>query len=493
MIDFKKIILEWKKDNAQPQESENFACYKLSTEIESSSEQKDFDYLAKLLTSLHKEVLPLSYSFNLTVSADDYDTETVNNHDDIEKALDVESYSNIKLNLEIFKNEDSKVSYIFNVASFSTFLNSLDITSFLDTFENIDSKDCIEIIHWETETAFCTNSVIFRNIDDKRFKHNSSDSEINRERLISQRDSVSNLFSSQASKLLPTDFYIKTVYTEINDNTEILRDKFNNIAIVLVICFISDISSIEDNKVTFKIKGLKTIEETLTLDMVSSVNRAVLWQVYHWLVAGGSVVDKIGLIRNILSVHIEKSLKEIPDSLYSSISAGYELYLKDNVKQYIEVRNKISEFVFNQTDKAADLSKSLYNSVRSTLWTLVSFFISVVFLRALISKSNAKEKLFTGEIYFISIILMAASAVYFGLTLYEVTRDKNSILNRLDDIKQRYQDLIAPEDLKKIADVEELKCGIKRNVKEKRTAYLTAWGSMLILFFIAVTAMWKCF
>ncbi|WP_211047310.1 hypothetical protein, partial [Pectobacterium versatile] len=61
----------------------------------------------------------------------------------------------------------------------------------------------------------------------------------------------------------------------------------------------------------------------------------VLFDIYEWIYNQGNFVDKIGLARNIISIHTQdNSILNIPKSVLKSIESSFDIYLKDNVKQY---------------------------------------------------------------------------------------------------------------------------------------------------------------
>lgn len=67
---------------------------------------------------------------------------------------------------------------------------------------------------------------------------------------------------------------------------------------------------------------------------------------------------------------VDKSMTSINHGTLKSIESGYDIYLKDNVKQYIEIKNKISEFLVGQSDKASDITKNMFSTFKTSFGVL---------------------------------------------------------------------------------------------------------------------------
>lgn len=496
MIKFKDVLFSNTRNIDSIKETENFEIYKLNVLFDFSNPNISANALMQAVESIESYAKELSFQFTITIEADHQDSIHIGsasgtNEKWLEEVCELNA-SELIVDIEIFKKEHSSLKFVFSVDSLCKYLTELSLSELIDVFKFIPESNGVQLLHWENLPPMRTHGMSIQQYE-SRVDSFDFTSKANRSRLVDQRNSISNTLVRTPFEVLPSDFLIQDPETSPDHQLSSFVRILNLLSKALIICFISDISSIKDGKLDFKIKGFKAIQETLDITELERVDHKTLRKMYIWLIAGGSIVDKVGLIRNILSVHIDKSITEISDSVYSSISHGYDLYLKDNVKQYIEVRNKISDFIFKQTDKASELTKSLHNGWKSSLWTLITFFITVVFLRTLVRVTESGQPLFSSEIYLIANALIIISILYLLLSVYEVSHGKSVIIKRLSEIENRYKDLVAPEDLKKISDTTQLKSEIKVELSKKTRAYALFWTSTLVVFFIVSTVLRFCF
>lgn len=62
----------------------------------------------------------------------------------------------------------------------------------------------------------------------------------------------------------------------------------------------------------------------------------------------------------------------------ASIQSNYNLYLKDNVKDYLELKNKVAEFISDIVSKTGEYATSLLDKFKSNLIAIFGFIFSVI-------------------------------------------------------------------------------------------------------------------
>ena len=113
---------------------------------------------------------------------------------------------------------------------------------------------------------------------------------------------------------------------------------------ILSACLLASNSFIQDGKLKLQIMGQRSMEYHDTLENIQGNNN--LYKIYNWIYSGGSIVDKVIIARNIICLHCKyESLLNISDGVMASIQTNYNLYLRDNVTQYLELKNKVAEFI----------------------------------------------------------------------------------------------------------------------------------------------------
>lgn len=272
------------------------------------------------------------------------------------------------------------------------------------------------------------------------------------------------------------------------DSLEVSRS-FALLANALCICFLSDHSTISENQINYRVNGYKAISEKLNSAQLERISQKDIGEIYEWVYGGGDISDKIGIARNIISIHADDNcFLGLESGTTKSIRSGYELYLKENVKQYIEIKNKIADFLHSQSDKSSELTKNMFNMFKSNIWNFSTFFIGVFLLRAL---NKAPEgSAFNFEVLIVSYLLLAVSFIYLAISVSELNTDRDRLISRYDSIKKRYKNLLDQKDLEQIINSDELKESDRSYINKKRNKYIASWVIINLILGTFVTALY---
>lgn len=258
---------------------------------------------------------------------------------------------------------------------------------------------------------------------------------------IENRDKISHFVNACDIIVVPDSFNFAS-------NDWPLAAYFNNLRNILSLIFLSDYSRIIDDKVAYCIKGYKTVNGKLNEQLNTDVGNE-LWSMYKWAYEGGSFIDKIGILRNVIPIHIhQEDINTLESGTLLSAQSGYDLYLKDNVKQYIEIKNKISDMLLSQSEKAGQITKDMFNTLKTNLWTFMTFFTTTIVAKSF-DKSNND---YHNTVIFAGICLIFLSAFFLIFALSEVNDEKEKLSKRYLEIEYRYKDLLNNQDIKKIID-----------------------------------------
>ena len=207
------------------------------------------------------------------------------------------------------------------------------------------------------------------------------------------------------------------------------------------------------------------------------------------VVFGRNNSDKINIARNIISLNINKDSLRIDSTALNSILSNYKIYEKENVKQYLQVRNKLSELLIDLQEKISAIVDSFISDFKKNILTLVSFFISVVAIKV-VSKGDFVGG-FTNEIIGLSFVFLLVSI---GLLLYsrwELTKKIDLYNKHYRQIKDRYKDVLSTIELEGIFE----ECDPQKDntntsfVLKQKKIYSWLWFLsilLLLLFLIAV-------
>ena len=386
-----------------------------------------------------------------------------------------------QLMLEILINKstvDNNIS-IYSIENFTKYLSALESEGLLNHFSRFTSWDKkISLICFECKEVIQSSLFILR---PESSQFNSSD-------LIDFRkkrfDSIKSSVHTNITKLglIPDDFEFSNVPVEYKGVIEV----FKKALLVLCVASIVDISDIKGNLLTYKLNGYKSINGQVDLSKPLNKDVEDYFTIYNWIYLGGSLTDKIGLARNIISLHLDKvdgySLHGYP---FQSILSGFKVYEKQNIKQYIEIRNKVSDQLLSFNERANKVIETFASGFQKSALALISFYISAIALKIL-GKGEVKN-VFTLESTLLSMGFLSISLIYFIVSRWEVKQQRKRFSNSYFNLKERYTDLLDEGDIERILNKDKEYKEDVSFIDKKLKNYSIMWLCFLgILFLITI-------
>ncbi|HBA4203567.1 TPA: hypothetical protein J5G40_004688, partial [Escherichia coli] len=148
----------------------------------------------------------------------------------------------------------------------------------------------------------------------------------------------------------------------------------------------------------------------------------------------------------------------------------------------------ISEMLISQADKASEITKNMLATLKTSFWSLISFFITVILVKIVSAKTG--DTIISGEIVILMGVFLLFSFVYLWLSECEVNEEKNRLFDRYTTIKDRYKDLLNEDDLNKIIDTDALKSKDDSYIQKRRKVYRRVWISFNIIMLLTVLGMY---
>lgn len=377
------------------------------------------------------------------------------------------------------KNREGKVSIYF----IDQFINGLDALTFIDLLvvfrELFANRNFIffEILDQESKIELITSSIIFTT--------NNSNTVLSNNELGKRKEKIKNICHCNIIdeyNYSPDDFYPVKLSSSQN-----LNNLFKKISITYSLIYLFDIVNIFGNEIDFKLNGYKTIIKKLPISLLSLKASEAYYNIYEWVYSGGGIIDKIGLARNIISLNIDINNLFIDESVFDSIQSGYKIYQKENIKQYIEVRNKISDQLIEIQKNADKIVDEFIGDFKKSLFTFVSFFASVLVLKV-VSNGNL-EGGFSIEITLLSIGFLIIGFIVMLFRRFEINRQVERYKLFYQNMKKRYCDLLDKNDISRIlnndVDFNTNVNYINTRVKE----YSRVWILSIIVLLIIVLAL----
>ncbi|MDF5242583.1 hypothetical protein P3645_24460, partial [Vibrio parahaemolyticus] len=183
---------------------------------------------------------------------------------------------------------------------------------------------------------------------------------------------------------------------------------------------------------------------------------SALWELYQWIYEGNTV-DKLGVARNIIPLHVDDLLSVSPPVLTSAYSS-FILSQKDDVKSYIETTKKVAEQVQITSQKASEVAEKIANSIKTGVLGVTTFAISTILFRIFTKGSELKTyaELFTfiGSPLFVSMIMFALAVFsgLFGLAWYESKQEQVRFREMYEQFKKTYESVLTREDMENLLE-----------------------------------------
>lgn len=425
--------------------------------------------------------------FKLEISTEYSDKATLTNCNDTLNFVN-------KINNEIIKNKDEDEKYNFkltifknellnviNVYCLDSFLDYIDKLSLLEQFKFFDKhriKNLSTFKLIDVNDKLVTNTFIFSNIvcDDK-FKRETMD----REELLDKRSLNSSFISGEKLDFIPGDFNIICESSNSRLNSIIRR-----LLLVSTLIFISNVAIFNtDNSLDCRIIGYKTLK--ININSKSVVDKDVieqLYSIYNWIYSSRNISDKLGLARNMLSLGISEKLEIISENLFESINSAHEIYLKENIREYLEVKAKVTEFLFDLSQKTSELSGNVGKALFNNIIALITFYISIILMNSL--SENKLTNIFTKDISCISLVFIIGSIIYMIISFKETKKELQRYEKVYFRVKGSYDDVLDNDDINKIFKDDEYLNEDKEFILKRSNMYLKVWILLLLILLILI-------
>lgn len=383
----------------------------------------------------------------------------------------------ISVKLDVYKKSDNNHFYFYSKECFFDYIKSFDSLGLATFFSSniFDHNSKIVILLNDFEGTLNSSKFFIGAFDesqdqdfgyrDKRFNN-----------------IISNNHSSFFGKLkvLPEDF----VFTgdgkiEIDTLFQIQR-----LAKILLVSAIFDISDLNTENFYFKLNGYKSISDSFRIDDINSVNLEDYFKVYLWIYNSGNITDKIGLSRNIISLHYKtSSCLELDGDVYESIKSSYKIYEKQNIKQYIEVRNKMSDQILDYSKRVLTITDNFASGFQRSALSLVTFFSSLIVTKILATPKNNLDFILYSTL--ITFVFIGITLIYMWISRLELKEQEKRFKKSYKDFKKRYTDLLTEEDINRILNNDEEHKSDLLFITAKKKWYTALWILVLLLIFIA--------
>ncbi|WP_313465529.1 hypothetical protein, partial [Pseudomonas nitroreducens] len=308
--------------------------------------------------------------FELTLEIDGTDA-TITQKEDIgiiqNHIADNSEAEQIKFSLKISKNVNNGFLSIYSLPSFTAWLEQKETINQIESLAEYFDGRLVFFVHHPIED-FGSKSIIFTSNSD--FQNPQPNALNNRPiELLSENSSLFQL----NTKLTPTDFHIITKA----DTHGLLHKVFDTAKLAYSLGYIANTTYVNGSSISYKFNGYKSFstQPKPPEDYIENIELA--YKIYCWSYLDGKSGDKLGLIRNLITLCADQDDLRIDQALWLAIQSNYEIYLKDNISQYLELKNSLSSSISDFSNKALEITDSFINSFQLSSAGTTTFIVTV--------------------------------------------------------------------------------------------------------------------
>lgn len=443
-------------------------------------EKKEYESILTELNirdSLHISILVNGHIVENIDSSTDYDFDSFTNS--IRTSI---NGGNFTISVTIVKTNCNMTYSVYYLNHYIKYLEELPTNYFYEVISRalrVEPYVIFELQN-EEEITFNTKSIYFTNKSNtpetEAYPKEVREIKINRIKNICYNNIVSKHL------LIPDDFF------PLKGSNEELIKLFRKALTIYSVAFLFDNFDLVNQNISYKLIGYKTLNESILINDIDISSFENYYEIYLWVYNDGKIIDKIGLARNIISLNLDLKNLKIVDTTFLSIKSSFLIYQKENIKQYIEIRNKISDQLIILQSNADKIVDGYINDYKKSLLTIVSFFISIIVIRV-VSKGDFIGG-FTLGVTMLSIGLLAIFLMLLFYSKWEIEKQVDRYREFYKNLKTRHGDLLDESDLKRILNDD---LDFKNNISyinQRKSFYTKVWRNSFIILFVIVVLLY---
>lgn len=402
----------------------------------------------------------------------------------LDKDAKFQDDDDVNIVLTINKSFNNAKCTIYDLEIFTSSLNKLSAFEFINIYSKLfEISPNIKFEVFNISKCFYSNTIAFCEIGSD---HENEVFE-KRNEVIENFKSTCHFSQSDKLKILPNDFSL----IQVDESLLILNSIFKKYSTILSIIYLFDITSLKENEFSFKINGYKSIKGIIELSQIEFNQIEEYLEIYKWVYNGGNLNDKIGLARNIISLHFfKKGELELQGNPFEAIQSSYKVYERQNIKQYIEIRNKISDQLIDFNNRANKIIETFASGFQKSSLALISFYISAIAIRVL--GKGEFTSIFSLDATVLSLSFLLGSLIYYWVSRWEINEQRKRFVSSYKNLKIRYTDLLDEEDINRILNNDNDFNEDIKFIDDKKKNYSRMWIAFIAILGFTTIFLFLC-
>lgn len=404
----------------------------------------------------------------------------------IQAVMDNDAEENARLIIDVSKVEQGGRLSIYNTDDFAAYMESMGVEAVLNEFDSeFNGKDRIVFeVQTINYTTWNTSRIAFIPLNG----YIPEMTEIEPEGIHEKRNKICDT-NVTINHLTPSRFMPRN---EIEPDNR-LQAVFRKYAQMLCFYFLFNHLYFSRNEITYKMIGLRAVNGTIDITDLRNADidcssLTVYLSICDWLYTGGNIYDKTSIARNVLSLNINEETLTISSHTHDAVVSNFNIYEMENMKHYLEVRNKVSDEVGKIQKDIIGAIEEYTGGVTKVMTANLTFFLTTVIIRVL-AKNIDNSVLLPNVIIFLSYALIIVSLLYLLYSRYDARERKELKENHFKLLKNRYSDVLGEEEITILSsDFDENKEGSTALYVKNRMKWITwLWVGCLSVITLAIS------
>lgn len=245
----------------------------------------------------------------------------------------------------------------------------------------------------------------------------------------------------------------------------------------LAASMIASNAMLQAGNIKLQIMGQRSVDYVFSLNEI--LGNPILYKIYDWIYSGGSSIDKAIIARNIICLHCKyEPLLKLDSKVLLSIQSSYNLYLKDHVIQYLEMKNKFAEFISEILSRTGEYATELLDKFKTNMIAVFGFLFTVIL--ADIVSDQPLDNIFTRDITVILELVLLGSVIYLFICYRQSKYQMEKVYESYESLKQSYEGILTEDDIRECFQNDQLIVDMKNTVNRSEKKYLIFWMAFLI-------------
>jgi hypothetical protein len=289
--------------------------------------------------------------------------------------------------------------------------------------------------------------------------------------------------------LLPDDFR----WTQ-KSTVPALEKRFAALENFLGVVSLADSTVANSSGFALKVKGSVVQEEDVPWPKVPIEPDIPLRSLFEWCYrasGAGPLPDKLGLVRNFISLYWEFGVYALDLRVVAAVRSGYSLYLKKNLKDFVELRAKVAAFIIEIDSKAAKSVETATSNLEKNFYGLTTFITSVVLIKVLQDKTFLGA--FTPQLTLLGVALIVISALHAYFARCSALKEMDRAISLYGDLRQLYSAFFTASDFDSLfrSDGKSPVQKTEEYVRDRLFSLMCVWAATLLIASGLLCALYK--